>query len=270
MLYITVALSAEARPLIEHFKLTRTYALPYTMFENEEVKLIVTGVGIENAMMATSAFLGHFPPSSDDVFFNIGICAAPKSFEIGEAVLAHKITSNLEQKHSYFPDILFEHTLSECELLCVSSPQNTPLHVPTDMESYGVYKAVSRFLDTHQILFFKVVSDHFEPENVSKELTIELISKNLKNLDAIIRSAFYVTKKDSLFTQDEKEDIKQISDCLTKAQGDAFYDACCYYKLHHKKALHAEYPLGISPPPQKSSKQERNKYFESLIKTLTL
>ena len=127
MLYITVALSAEARPLIDHFQLTRTYTLPYTTFENEEVKLIVTGIGIENAMMATSALLGQFPPSKTDILVNIGICAAPQSFEIGEVFLVHKISY---KNNFLFPDILFEHVLKESDILCVNEPANEILKSP--------------------------------------------------------------------------------------------------------------------------------------------
>jgi nucleoside phosphorylase len=261
MLYITVALSAEARPLIEHFQLTRTYTLPYTVFENKEVKLIATGIGIENTMMATSALLGRFPPSKTDILLNIGICATPQSFEIGEAFLVHKISY---KNNFLFPDILFEHTLKESDIFCVDEPANEILKFPVDMESYGVYKAASRFFSTHQMLFLKVASDHFEPQSVTKELAIELISKNLKNLDTVLHSAAYIANKTPLFTQDEKKLIDLISDYLTKAQSDAFYDACCYYKLHHKKPLHVE-----SPDSKKLSKKERSEYLESLIKTLT-
>ncbi len=262
MLYIIVALSAEARGLIDHFKLVRTYTLPYTMFESEQIKLIVTGIGFDNAMMATSALLGHCSPSKTDMLLNLGICAAPKNFEIGEAFLAHKICY---KDGFYFPDILFEHSLKESDILSVDEPASEILNLPVDMESYGVYKAASRFFSTHQMLFFKVVSDHFEPERVTKELAIELIFKNLNNLNAVLSSAEYVIKKDPLFTQEEKERINSISNYLTKAQSDAFYDACCYYKLHHKKPLH----LSV-PEKEKLSKKERSDYLESLIKTLTL
>ncbi len=271
MLYITVALSAEARALIDTFKLSRTYTLPYTMFENEEIKLIVTGVGRENAMMATSALLGRFPPSHNDIFVNLGICAAPKEFAIGAMILAHKLTAPFENTSSFFPDILFEHPLIECELLCVDAPQTSPLHAPTDMESFGAYKAASRFFDTHAMLFFKVVSDHFEPLHVSKDSALALISQSMDTFKNLIHWARFVTKKEELFSLEEQEHIQTIASHLTKSQSDRFYDACCYYKLHHKKPLHAKCPLGISlPSSTKLSKQERSQYLESLVKTLTL
>ena len=268
MLYITTALSAEARPLIEHYKLTRIYSLPYTMFENEEIKLVITGMGMENAMMATSAFLGYFHPKKDDIFLNIGICAAPKEFSISEAVLAHQLTCKTPQKeHSYYPDILFEHNLRESELLCVETPVQKPLYAPTDMESYGIYKAACRFFDTHEMLFFKVVSDHFEPLHVNKELATELIQNHLPSLESIIHSAKYVSKAKPLFEKEEDHLIEAISTSLTKSQSDAFYDACCYFKLHYQTDLQKS---GITIPQTKLTKQGRSEYYEQLIKTLTL
>jgi hypothetical protein len=264
MLYITTALSAEARPLIDYYKLTRVYSLPYTLFENEKVKLIITGIGIENAMMATSALLGYLPPKNGDIFLNVGICAAPKEFAIGEGILAHKLT---HKQSSYYPDILFEHNFHECELLCVDTPAQNILHAPTDMESYGIYKAASRFFATHAMLFFKVVSDHFEPSHINKEMATELISKQQLSLENLIRAAQFVSKQNQIFSRDEKKLAEQISELLTKSQEDAFYDACYYYKLHFQKNLHQS---GITLPLTKLTKQGRNEYYEKLIKTLTL
>lgn len=270
MLYIVAALSAEARPFVERFGLKRVHSLPFTLFENEEIKLIISGMGILNAMMATSALLGHCPPKNDDLLINIGICAAPKNFKVGDALLIHKIDY---KGHSYFPDILFEHELNESDILSVDEPVENDLQTPVDMESYGVYKAASRFFHTHQILFFKVVSDHFEPQAVTKELAQELISKNIPDLEEVISSARYVIKKDEIFTADEKKLMKEISVQLTKAQSDRFIDACYYYKFHRRQPLYPKGTLhesGIKLPDEKLSKLKRSEYLEQLIKTLTL
>lgn len=270
MLYIVAALSAEARPIVEKYRLKRVHSLPFTLFENEDTKLIITGMGIFNAMMATSALLGHCPPKEDDLLVNIGLCAAPKSFEIGDALLIHKIEY---KEHSYFPDILFEHQLNESGILSVDQPVESDLQTPVDMESYGVYKAASRFFRTHQVLFFKVVSDHFEPQCVTKELAQELISKNMPKLEQVISSARYVSKKDEIFTTDEKRLIKEISEQLTKAQSDRFVDACHYYKFHRRQPLYPKGTLhesGIKLPDEKLSKLKRSEYLERVITTLTL
>ena len=264
MLYLVVSHSAEARPIIDSYRLKRVYTLPYTMFENDDVRLVISGMGIENAMMATSALLGHLPPKKSDILVNVGVCAAPQSLAVGEAFLAHKISY---KGHSCFPDILFEHPLDESDIISVDAPAHDPLTAPTDMECYGVYKAASRFLSSHQMLFFKIVSDHFEPQNVTKELAAELVSGNIEKLRNVIDSAKFVAQKEDIFAEDENTLIKEIALHLTKAQSDAFYDACCYYRLHHKRPLHVS---GVQAPDERLSKQQRSEYFERLIKTLTL
>jgi nucleoside phosphorylase len=264
MLYIVVAHSAEARAIVDNFKLKRVHLLPFTLFENERVKLVISGMGNENAMMATSALLGCFAPGENDLLINIGICGAPGNFKIGDALLAHKI---IYHDHYSFGDILFEHELHECDLLCVDEPVTSNVPTVVDMESYGVYKAASRFLKTHQILFFKVVSDHFEPDTVTKEMTIELMAKNMQKLQTIILDATDTMHKENIFNEQERILMQKIAVHLTKSQTDAFLDACHYYKLHHKKSLDAS---EIRPPDTKLSKQQRGEYCEQLIKTLTL
>ena len=264
MLYILTALSAEAKPIVEKLRLKRVYDLPYTLFENEHTKLIVSGIGSENAMMTTSALFGYAKPHPDDLFINVGICAAPANYALGEALLIHKITY---KERFFFSDILFEHSLQESDLTCKDIAVDTLQNTPVDMESYGVFTAASRFLDTHQILFFKVVSDHFEPSSVTKELAHELISKNLVKFQEIISASKSIRVQKELFDIEEKKLIEAISLSLTLSQSNAFYDACCYYKLHHKKPLHVS---SITPPQTKLSKLQRSGYLEQLIKTLTL
>lgn len=267
MLYIVAALSAEARPIIERYKLKRIYTLPFTMFQNSEIKLIISGMGLDNAMMATTALLSHYTPTQNDLLVNIGICAAPENFKIGNPLVIHQI--HYEQ-HSYFPDILFEHPFYESDIITLDAPSDTNFLTAVDMESYGVYKAAARFLKAHQILFFKIVSDSFEPQSVTKELALELVSKNIENFETFTTLAQHFIQKEKLFSADEEELIEAINIHLTKSQSDAFYDACCYYKLHQSLHVRNLLTCKIAPPKSKLSKKERSQYLEQLIKTLTV
>ena len=52
MLYIITALSAEARPIINHFRLKKVEnTLPYPLFSAENVHLLLTQVGYENSAL---------------------------------------------------------------------------------------------------------------------------------------------------------------------------------------------------------------------------
>jgi adenosylhomocysteine nucleosidase len=269
MLFFVTALSAEAKPIVQKYNLKRIYTLPYTLFENDEIKLLVTGIGLQNAMLAVSAFLGHYTVAKTDILINIGICAAPKIFAIGQTLLIHKLTCNMRfghKEHAYYPDILFEHPFHESELLSLEAPKNAHHPFPVDMEAYGIYTAAARFLDAHRMLFFKIVSDHFEPETVNKEQTTILIETALPNILQAIQNALCIFTGKTIFAQEEKNLIEQISLLLTKSQSDAFYDACRYYKLHRKKSFHES---GIQIPKHKLTKQQRSAYFDKLIAALT-
>ena len=157
MIYLITALDAEARAIIEHYRLKRVFPLPYTLYEGENTLLLVTGRGKTNALMAVSALLGWRRPSSEDTLINVGICGAPNSFSIGEPLLVHQITDG---ERRYYPDILYSHSLRETSLICVDTPQAFPCEAPVDMESAGIFCAASKFFKLHQMAFLKIVSDH--------------------------------------------------------------------------------------------------------------
>ncbi len=261
MLYFIIAHSAEAQPVIQHFKMQRVYKFSYTMFEADNVRLIICNTGIDNAMMATSVLLAHYIPTSNDLLINIGICGAPG--EIGTMLLVHKITHN---HHSCFPDILFKHDLQEISLKTVDTPCVSRSDNAVDMEAYGIYKAASRFFKAHQMVFLKIISDNFQPESITKEATKRLISSKIAIIQNTINQALSIFNKDDILSSQEIESIKNIAKKLTKAQNDALLDACRYYKLHYKKPLPQ---IDIQPFIAKTTKQQRSAYLNELIQTLT-
>ena len=261
MLYFIIAHSAEAQPVIQHFKMQRVYKFSYTMFEADNVRLIICNTGIDNAMMATSVLLAHYVPTNNDLLINIGVCGALG--EIGAMLLVHKITHN---HHSYFPDILFKHDLQEISLKTVDTPCVSRSDNAVDMEAYGIYKAASRFFKAHQMVFLKIISDNFQPESITKEATKRLISSKIAIIQNTINQALSIFNKDDILSSQGIESIKNIAKKLTKAQNDALLDACRYYKLHYKKPLPQ---IDIQPFIAKTTKQQRSAYLNELIQTLT-
>jgi len=263
MTYFVLALSAEARPLLTHFGLKRIDALPYPLYTDENSVLIVTQPGYENALMATSALLGYRPPEKEDILLNIGLCAAPESFEIGTLLLAHKISYGI---HDYYPDILFLHPNDEIDLRTVDAAVSSTESMAVDMEAHAVYKAASRFFKTHQMAFLKIVSDHFAPDNVTKELAIRLIGENIPALTQIIESMRHIVGDRRLFTDDELRQMNMIKTILTKSQASAFEDACHYYRLKRENPS----PDTFYTMTPMHHKKEKRDYFEHLVQTLTM
>jgi len=260
MIYLITALDAEAKPLCDHYRLKRDTSLPYTLYRNDEMTLLVGGIGKANTMMALSALLGWRIPEAGDILINIGICGAPSEYTIGEALLIHQI---FEGERRYYPDVLYPHTLREAALRSIDSPQSMECTHPVDMESSAIFQAASRFFKLHQMAFLKIVSDHFTPESVTKEGAIDFVRSHVNTLDELIRNLQSVQVDPSLFTADERREINALKEHFTKSQGDALEDALSYCRLKNpKNSLKLDHVIP-------HSKRERSQLLETLIQALT-
>ncbi|MFT5836455.1 MAG: hypothetical protein ACI9RG_001361 [Sulfurimonas sp.] len=141
MLYILCALKSEAQAFVDKYKLTKNK-------QNSQLRLIVSGMGTENMFKATQEVVKTM--TEDDTIINVGICGGDKKFSIGQLIDARE--SNL--------------TCVSCE---ISQDGEYEL---VDMESDGFIRATK---DIQNKYIFKVVSDHFEPQKVTKEKTKSLI-----------------------------------------------------------------------------------------------
>lgn len=199
MIFISVALFPEAKPLIENLglKILRDKN-PFPVYQNENHTLVVSGMGKIYSAMSVAFLLNEFKNSITDSswILNFGICGAPKEFsEIGKSFLIHKITDEGSQRNIY-PDILFKSPISESALLTVDKPvfENETSVLPNtlvDMEAYGFFQASRKFFSGDRIRVVKTVSDHFTKLESTQELgvaeTISLrISEELPNLLKIL------------------------------------------------------------------------------------
>ncbi len=178
MKYIVVALKPEAQAIVEKFKLKKSKVDSYTLFTNDEIKLIISGIGIENARLATQTLINYFDICDEDVYINIGICGASHSYAIGELIECGGV----------FYDGLEYSIDTQKPLICcvreaVSDDGEKDL---VDMESYGFFDAVMHNPAIKEFHIYKVVSDHFEPEKVTKEQTKELMADALKGANSVI------------------------------------------------------------------------------------
>lgn len=261
MIYLITALDAEARPLIEHYRLKRIHDLPYPVYVGESVMLLVMGMGKTNALMALSALLGYRIPQQSDLLINIGICAAPKSYTIGDILIAHQIR---DADRRYYPDILYSHPWHETSLICADAPVSEPAPFPVDMESAAVFQAASRFFKLHRLAFFKIVSDHFDPGSVSKEGVIDLVRSRLGDIDHLVALMNAIPSPAPLFTSEEEWTITEWKGHFTAAQGMQLGDALSYFRLRRPDA---SIPFPDSPIP--NSKRERSALLEEFIARLT-
>ncbi len=262
MIYIVCALSSEARVFIEHYGLKLSNTLPYPFFVGEEAMLIVSGIGRESAMVATAALLGYSRVSSNDLLLSVGICAAPKSYAIGSVLVANRL---LYEDRSRYPDILFRHSVQEVSLRTVDEPCSSDRSTAIDMESFGIYCAAARFLSANQLLFVKIVSDHFEPNSINKIVCEELMRSSAKMVFETVQSALSMVRSDFVFDEDEMRRLERLRSFFTKSQYDLLRDASSYFKLKNKKNL----PDNIELPTTKMHKKEKKELLERFLNQLT-
>lgn len=164
MLYILTALKPEAQSFVDKFKLVKSKCDNFTLHEGKNIKIIVSGVGAENAKAAADAMIKNFKPDECDTFINIGICGANSRYKIGELL---EIGSIVYQNEKY---ILNENVLHV--ITCNDSEVSEERYEIVDMESFGFYEATKGLKNLYM---YKIVSDHFEPHKVTKEKTKALI-----------------------------------------------------------------------------------------------
>jgi purine-nucleoside phosphorylase len=180
MIYIVVALKGEAQAFVDKYKLSKKSVLGFTLFQNDKMSLIIGGMGVQNARAATQTLINLYDITDEDIYLNVGICAASREYEIGELLRINAV-SYQEQ----FYKLIHKEGAT---LTCVDEQLAHQVHEIADMESFGFYDAVIHSPAIKNFFIFKVVSDHFEPQKVTKDGAKMLIFKHLDAINAAINS----------------------------------------------------------------------------------
>jgi len=133
----------------------------------------VSGLGQENAKKATQTLLEYFSIKEQEQIINVGICGASKEYSLGELI---EVNGVMYKENFYRLNSREGKTLT-----CIDSPAIDNKFTLVDMESFGFYQAVKGMKNAY---IFKIVSDHFEPQTVTKERTKNLL---FRQIDEIIK-----------------------------------------------------------------------------------
>ena len=177
MIYLVIALKSEAQAFVDRYKLKKTKLGGFTLYFDEERFLIVSGIGIVNARVATQTLINYYDISDDDIYINVGVCGASKEHEIGSLLEIGEVMHN---------GIPYPFKKDKKCIVCVDEAVSQAKYDLVDMESYGFLDAVSHSPAIKNFYILKVVSDHFEPEKVTKEFTKSLIFKAINDINKIL------------------------------------------------------------------------------------
>lgn len=142
MLYLITALYAEAKPMIVHFSLKKNHHYIHsTVYENEQITLLITGVGKLSAAIALTELLTQKPPAKHDIVCNIGIAACAEEENVGQLFLCHSIT-DVSTKRTFYPDLLFLAPCQTASLVTVdqvlTKEQLTQLHTVSSATLFSI------------------------------------------------------------------------------------------------------------------------------------
>ena len=146
MIYILVALKAEAQAFVDKYKLKN--------YKNDDFHVVISGIGSDAMCKTTTEILQNF--TKNDIIINVGICGANKNYFIGQLI---------DARYEKITCIDYEATDAKFDIV--------------DMESAGFIEATQ---DIENSFIFKVVSDHFEPQKVTKDKAKQLIFNQIDEM----------------------------------------------------------------------------------------
>ena len=273
-LFVT-ALFDEAKPFIEETKSKKVSDFGnLNFYANEEVGVLITGYGKVPAAIAVSRWLERKGGKKLGHILNVGTCGASESsISIGSVHLMHTITDQATGRN-YFPDRLYASPFPEGALITVDqgqSAQDARKNAFYDMEASGIFQAATQFVTTDRIHFLKVVSDHLEPEAVTRENVQETMKQAVPAILEFLNSLPAIESVEPLEPTEQEflEDIQRYWK-LTQTQFHQLKDAVIYYKLTNPDLENIEdltYLLNRIKP-QTSNKSARNQAFAHLLDAL--
>lgn len=189
MLHFVVALPAEAKPLIEHYGLVRHTGGAFPVYENENITLIVSGIGKVAAAAATGYLQAQTGNHSCTAWLNIGIVGHNRR-AIGDGVLVHKITDQITGRN-WYPPLTFGLPCVSDDLITVDEPETEYRENKLyDMEAAGFYATACRFTTAELVHCYKIVSDNLATpsEEVSTKTVQALIEQRLDTIDVLTQT----------------------------------------------------------------------------------
>lgn len=182
-LAIVCALFAEAKPLIDHFQLRKKQGyFPFSIFENDNMSLIISGVGKYAAATALS-YISALWHTSFLSYLNVGI-AGHKSLDLGTLCIPSKVI-HPGSKKDFYPALMLDIGAKVEPLYTLDKPTDDYFEKALfDMEAYEFFNCGIRFTTLEHLVSLKVVSDN--EKNPANQLTAPYVANLIKeHIDAI-------------------------------------------------------------------------------------
>lgn len=280
MIYIFMALYAEAKPLIQKLELRKLNS--FLKFEQylleDKICLTLTGCGSIAASTVVGAVCACREIKESDILINIGTCAGSK-LNMNKIYAVNKLTDTTNGR-TFYPDMLYRHGFQEAELLtlptimtkgCEGGEDDQRLY---DMEGAAIYQAASFFLGPHQIQFLKAISDGGEGDKLTPDHVSDCIESHLEKIIDYIGELIDISREQEerleVFTEGEKCFIEQLVEDLhcSRTMRAEVVQLCRFWKLSnvdYKRNILGKYERSLLPT---RDKREGKRLLDELRKEL--
>ncbi len=185
---LVVALQCEAKPLINALRLNGAVLGPYRIYQRDNIRLIVSGIGATQAA-AAAAFLFASSALQSALWLNVGV-AGHKTFERGRLVVADKVSDAASQR-CWYPHLPVALDAPMAEVVSVARVQTQyHEHALYDMEASGFFASATRYADAAFVHSLKIVSDNGVDgvNQVSESLVLDLVATAMPGIVTIMES----------------------------------------------------------------------------------
>lgn len=185
---MVVALSSEAKPLIEYYGLTLLENRGFSVYGNDHFRLVVTGMGKVRAAAGT-AYLASLSRDQDDPWLNVGI-AGHRHLPIGTATFAHKITDQATGR-SWYPPQIIRIPGKGAHVTTYDQPVSSYPEVEVcEMEAAAFYAVATRFSSAELVQCWKIISDNSlnHVADLNAERVTHLLADHVEDIDGIARA----------------------------------------------------------------------------------
>jgi hypothetical protein len=261
MIYVVVSSKHEKNLL--NLKLNKINNKNYDIYEKENLKLIISGLGAYNVSSSVAYLCGIYKPKKSDLIINFGFSASKEEKDINNIFRINEIfDSSYEEK--YYLDMVYNLNLEEKSLVTVKKPVvNNKIYESKlyDMEGSAFFFTARKFFERQNIFILKHVSDtgheNFNLENIQKNYEIDIIFEKLYNINESHKKMYKIDESGKI-----KNSLKKSE--FTKVQKDLLLK-----KLFKKVLENQEIEPMLNDLLHKkfNNKKERNSYFEQIIKS---
>ena len=190
MHYIITALKSEAKPIIDFYNLKFSGLSNFPLYKNNNITLIVTGVGRKNVSNVSNSFFKKNKVIKNHII-NIGISGGRKGdCSIGQLFLINKV-SDEKSKLSFNLGPQQSFGLQNNEITTVSKPvvnNNFKGEGLVDMEAYEICTAINNLYGLDRLFILKIVSDHMDMKHhISANQVQSLIKQKIPVIDKFIK-----------------------------------------------------------------------------------